>query len=428
MPNPSTILRLSHVKSKAGCYPCKMRRVKCDEFRPNCLRCTNRGDVCEYKQIHDRPVSSCDLIPDLVWPAMIDEACGTWKTTGEPPFPHLTLMRSLAWHQFDLKELRYLYYHLAMASILQLSGMSSYCHWWTEFSTFVKIAIEFKPAAFALVALSAERMAAITKHSRAYVDAARYRIQAARTLNDALASFSRESANAILCTGILLAHQQNDWRSWRAAILGVVSILNNMDQWIDESIFARYFTTPRAALIDGYPQAESLLGLQKPIKRFGSLETLLSHGLSSLNQLSTCTKERPNIAVLVRRLRDVMRIIYNNPLGVPQEEQWRLIFPFAFSQMEPVSPTEVRTGDTLLAIVLAHRYAIFVAVCLALQSINLGSIIYIRVRSVVAVWGLLENIPYYYCAQCGIGHSIEELMKFPLSAVEQYIKHSEAIP
>lgn len=37
-----------HTKSRTGCKACKARRVKCDEVRPSCRRCTNRKTPCVY--------------------------------------------------------------------------------------------------------------------------------------------------------------------------------------------------------------------------------------------------------------------------------------------------------------------------------------------------------------------------------------------
>ncbi|KAJ9613063.1 hypothetical protein H2200_003004 [Cladophialophora chaetospira] len=36
-----------HSKTRNGCKVCKLRRVKCDETRPACLRCTNSNRTCE---------------------------------------------------------------------------------------------------------------------------------------------------------------------------------------------------------------------------------------------------------------------------------------------------------------------------------------------------------------------------------------------
>ncbi|KAI1366722.1 hypothetical protein F5Y08DRAFT_337309 [Xylaria arbuscula] len=34
-------------KTRSGCLTCKIRRVKCDEARPDCLRCTSTGRICD---------------------------------------------------------------------------------------------------------------------------------------------------------------------------------------------------------------------------------------------------------------------------------------------------------------------------------------------------------------------------------------------
>ncbi|KAH7110975.1 hypothetical protein B0J13DRAFT_516409 [Dactylonectria estremocensis] len=41
-------LRRRHQKSRAGCIPCKRRRVKCDESQPTCDNCVKREIPCKY--------------------------------------------------------------------------------------------------------------------------------------------------------------------------------------------------------------------------------------------------------------------------------------------------------------------------------------------------------------------------------------------
>ncbi|KAJ5621884.1 hypothetical protein N7528_005116 [Penicillium herquei] len=60
-PRVSTNLILSPgrpLKSKLGCKTCKIRRVKCGEEKPSCLRCTQTGRKCDYGS----NTSSADLI------------------------------------------------------------------------------------------------------------------------------------------------------------------------------------------------------------------------------------------------------------------------------------------------------------------------------------------------------------------------------
>ncbi|KAF2653917.1 hypothetical protein K491DRAFT_694335 [Lophiostoma macrostomum CBS 122681] len=42
--------RASHPKVRTGCHTCKIRRVKCDERRPECQKCTSTGRKCEGYQ------------------------------------------------------------------------------------------------------------------------------------------------------------------------------------------------------------------------------------------------------------------------------------------------------------------------------------------------------------------------------------------
>lgn len=37
-------------KSRSGCLVCKSRRIKCDEGRPHCQRCSTTGRRCEYEE------------------------------------------------------------------------------------------------------------------------------------------------------------------------------------------------------------------------------------------------------------------------------------------------------------------------------------------------------------------------------------------
>ncbi|KAL4878331.1 hypothetical protein BJY04DRAFT_221268 [Aspergillus karnatakaensis] len=38
------------LKSRTGCKTCKIRRIKCGEERPHCLRCSSTGRVCDYER------------------------------------------------------------------------------------------------------------------------------------------------------------------------------------------------------------------------------------------------------------------------------------------------------------------------------------------------------------------------------------------
>ncbi|KAE9381251.1 hypothetical protein N431DRAFT_490664 [Stipitochalara longipes BDJ] len=35
-------------RSRAGCWPCKNRKIKCDEAKPSCVNCQRQGETCDY--------------------------------------------------------------------------------------------------------------------------------------------------------------------------------------------------------------------------------------------------------------------------------------------------------------------------------------------------------------------------------------------
>ncbi len=54
--------RASKPKVRTGCTTCKIRRVKCDETKPSCNRCTSTGRKCDgYEFGRDQPSSSAAL-------------------------------------------------------------------------------------------------------------------------------------------------------------------------------------------------------------------------------------------------------------------------------------------------------------------------------------------------------------------------------
>ncbi|KAK4180719.1 putative transcriptional regulatory protein [Triangularia setosa] len=64
---PEYRTRRAHTKSRNGCQSCKQRRKKCDERRPRCTRCVDRGLSCQYQSRQQQggkwrpvsPVNSC---------------------------------------------------------------------------------------------------------------------------------------------------------------------------------------------------------------------------------------------------------------------------------------------------------------------------------------------------------------------------------
>lgn len=75
----------------------------------------------------------------------------------------------------------------------------------------MQLALSFDFVAYAVIAHSAGRLALVTKTSEAFEDAARFRTLALKGLNEAINSFSKDNADAILCASMCLSNQEHDW-------------------------------------------------------------------------------------------------------------------------------------------------------------------------------------------------------------------------
>ena len=76
---------------------------------------------------------------------------------------------------------------------------------------FFKLAVTFDFVADAMAAESAERLALVTKSYKASQDASQYRRLGLQRLEQAMQSFSRNNADAILCALLTWRIQAPDW-------------------------------------------------------------------------------------------------------------------------------------------------------------------------------------------------------------------------
>ncbi|KAL3422631.1 hypothetical protein PVAG01_06787 [Phlyctema vagabunda] len=58
--------RLGKPKVRTGCITCKVRRIKCDEGKPNCHRCTSTGRKCDGYLILKKPLDD-KLVSKKLW-------------------------------------------------------------------------------------------------------------------------------------------------------------------------------------------------------------------------------------------------------------------------------------------------------------------------------------------------------------------------
>lgn len=67
-------------KSRSGCLVCKIRRIKCDEIRPQCQRCSTTARKCQYAEVESSKSSSpSSSSSEIVRSSPIERLLSPWN-------------------------------------------------------------------------------------------------------------------------------------------------------------------------------------------------------------------------------------------------------------------------------------------------------------------------------------------------------------
>ncbi|KAL6882229.1 hypothetical protein HDV57DRAFT_53077 [Trichoderma longibrachiatum] len=414
------VLRRSHTKSKLGCQACKLRHVKCDEFRPSCRRCLSSKVDCKYPA-QSESENEVEKASTLRWPVDIEESCAQWKESGKPPFTFL--LPSPSWHNMALKDLRYIYKTALVANVLELSKTADICLVWGEMREFFQLATHYDFVAHTLAAAAAQRLAVTTKSYEASQDANHYRKLALYGLYRAMGCFSKDNADAVLAASLGCSYIMLDHRALMTLSGNISTVVTRMKPWLKRSAFRRIFTYEPIC-----PEREEQAASSPPEPgdmehRVVLVKKLLAEGMSAVNGLSFCFQGDRNLSAMLRQLRDAMRIVHDR-LGtdIPAEDQYRLVYPFTswFVKNSAASYVALSARNPFLLVFLLHMYAVVVALTAALPRIDVPLFAKFRLRAILEICGLLKAEPGFLCQRCNGFHAYEEVMAFPLSSVSVY--------
>ncbi|KAH0844780.1 hypothetical protein AYO21_11131 [Fonsecaea monophora] len=133
-------VRQAHKKSRAGCYTCKTRHVKCGEEKPRCGNCVSKGKDCQYPASIKRRIKKQD------------KARGIERVSLEP-----TTEISMVSASFTLHDLRLFHHFLCFAyPPLPLTKKSV----WTQ--DIPQLSLHSEHLMNALLALAASHMETLT--------------------------------------------------------------------------------------------------------------------------------------------------------------------------------------------------------------------------------------------------------------------------
>jgi hypothetical protein len=191
-----------------------------------------------------------------------------------------------------------------------------------------------------------------------------------------------------------------------------------MQPWIKESVLFRFFD--HHGFINSERRVSTCISTTADDGRGYTpiLKSLLAQGISSLNGLSSCSKDIPDLSALIRQLRDTCRIVYERSSKWPVKEQFRLFHPFAaWMDKYTISYVAISEGDPIVLATLAHFFAVVVTLDLAFPDIDLPLVSPIRLRSIIELGRVLRKKPEFFCGNCRTVHEQDDLMAFPLNTV-----------
>ncbi|KAF1947426.1 hypothetical protein EJ02DRAFT_333941 [Clathrospora elynae] len=350
--------RRSHTKSRKGCRTCKRRHIRCDETFPQCRNCTKHQVRCDYMDnptamMPESPQSSQQ--PNLLWTPEIEATIELWRQTGEFPFPELRVYPQPQWRALTTIDLR-LVHHLSSISNEMFRNRTSRSTLWSDMMPkFLSIAASHPFVMHSILAFSASHLAWISQSNETRTLAFHHASIALKGLHDGITNFTKMISDAVLASSLLLAWQATDWRGWASLVTGTKTVIQSMQPWRHESLFADYI-----AEHSPMPNRHFMNPISTPITQEARTEQLstLTDIQASLQRLQPYLVRNDQETKWVDQLKGYLdRLRESNQPQTPEEQFNQLYALRKWLFWVPISLLAAKRGDVNVLVVLAHFYA-----------------------------------------------------------------------
>ncbi|KAF2749499.1 hypothetical protein M011DRAFT_398716 [Sporormia fimetaria CBS 119925] len=350
--------RRSHTKSRKGCKTCKKRHIRCDETFPQCRNCTKHQVRCDYM---DSPAA---LVPEspkttqglnLLWTPEINTTIDLWRQSGEFPFPELRLYAQPNWAAFSKTDLR-LIHHLSSISNEMFRNRTSKLTIWTDMMPkFLSIGASHPYVMNSILAFSASHLAWISQSSETRNLAFQHASIGLKGLHEGISNFSRANSDAVLASSLLLAWQATDWRGWASLVTGTRTVIQAMQPWQHESMFADYI-----AEHSPMPTKSFMNPVSSPITEQMRRDhvAIISDIHSSLHRLQPYLAHHDQEAKWVDQLKGYMDRLRASSSAQTAEDQFAQLYALRkWLFWVPISLLATKRNDATVLVVLGHFYA-----------------------------------------------------------------------
>lgn len=275
---------------------------------------------------------------------------------------------------------------------------------------YLSVATSYSYVMHAFLAFSASHLAWISPSP----DTRKIQIQhggiALHGLHDALNSFSKSNADAILATSILLMTQANDWRTWSSLETGIRTVASAMAGWNHESIFADLIN------LSPYKPSEDPRSLPSMQERHG----ILSNVLASLQRLQPVLVTNSPEAYWIEQLLGYISYLLNTPPAQTAAEQFDQLYSLRkWVLFVPCLLLDKPMVDGPSTLVVAHLYATALALEPLFPSLGVSFCAAISLPPLERI--IQMTAPMQTDGQFG-QHALEisSLMHFPQQAASTY--------
>ncbi|KAI8932843.1 hypothetical protein NX059_010326 [Plenodomus lindquistii] len=227
---------------------------------------------------------------------------------------------------------------------------------WTDMMPkFLSISASHPFVMHSVLAFSASHLAWISQSSETRNLAFHHASIALKGLHDGIATFAKSNSDAVLASSLLLAWQATDWRGWASLVTGTKTVIQAMQPWRHESLFADYIAdhTPM-------PNRHFMNPINTPISPDAQREQLnsLAEIHASLQRMQPYLNRHEQETKWVDQLKSYLDRLRST--GQPQtpEEQFNHLYALRkWLFWVPISLLAAKCGDVNVLVVLAHFYA-----------------------------------------------------------------------